>query len=194
MAYNRKRVRRRRRVEDATILDITELLRWCGLKPGIYERDWYPHGVHDVRRGSLRLVIDDAHVELRVSFAGEHVVKLESDKPHFGGRRWWLVCPLSGRRARKLYLFPDQPDFRHRKSVDPPFSYPTQRTSGLNRVLQQRDAVGLKRRSGELLGSGKPKGIHWKAYLRLIAKERRLDAEVTRIVLASVLPQTSEQT
>jgi hypothetical protein len=179
--------KKRRRIEDATILDITELLRWSGLKPGIYERDWYPHGVHDVRRGSLRLVIDDTHAELRVSFAGEHVVKLESDKPHFGGRRWWLICPLSGRRARKLYLFPDQREFLHRESVDPPFSYSTQRTSGLNRALQQRDGVSLKLRSGELLEAGKPKGMRWRTYLRLMAKERRLDKRVTAMILERVL-------
>src|SRR4051812_29005072 len=104
--------RRLRRVEYATVLDLGELTAWGWLTAGVYEKDWYPHGVHDPRRGWLRLVIDNAHSELRVSFAGDHVIKLESDAPPFGGRRWWLVCPLTGRRARKLYLFPDQGEFR----------------------------------------------------------------------------------
>jgi hypothetical protein len=188
MAYNRKRVRRRRRVEDATILDITELLRWGGLKPGTYERDWYPHGVHDLRRGSLRLAIDGVRSELHVSFAGDHVVKLESDTPPFGGRRWWLVCPLTGRRARKLYFFPDQSGFRHRRAVDPPFLYSSQRTSGLNRALQQRDAAARRLQGGALLVSGKPLGMRWKTYFRYVAKARRLEQAVTAAILQKVLP------
>jgi hypothetical protein len=39
-------------------------------------------------------------------------VGLTTTRPHFGGRRWWFVCPLGvdgrpcGRRVGKLYLPP----------------------------------------------------------------------------------------
>jgi hypothetical protein len=33
-------------------------------------------------------------------------IQLETTQPHFGGLRWWFVCPLSGRRAQVLYLPP----------------------------------------------------------------------------------------
>lgn len=184
----RKKRRRLRRVEDATVLDISELRRWGWLVVGIHERDWYPHGAHDSRRGSLRLAIDDAHAELNVSFAGNHTIKLESDTPPFGGRRWWLVCPLTGRRARKVFLFRDEREFLCREAVNPPFSFPSQRTSGLNRALQRRDAVALKLRSGHLLESGKPRGMRWKTYLRYLAKERRLETQVTALILGKILP------
>lgn len=180
--------RRLRRVEDATVLDLGELRRWGWLKAGVYERDWFPHGAHDSRRGSLRLAIDDTRSELHVSLAGEYVIKLESDTPPFGGLRWWLVCPLTGKRARKLYLFPvsDRRGFCHRTAV--PFSYPTQRTSGLNRALQQRNAAARKLQDGALLASGKPIGMRWKTYFRHVAKARRLEQEVTTAILEKVLP------
>lgn len=183
-----KNTRRLRRVEDATILDIADLRKWGWLTAGVYERDWYPHGAHDVRRGALRLVIDDAHAELRVSLAGHHVIKLESETPYFGGRRWWLVCPITGRHARKLYFFPDQKDFRSREALNPKFLYLIQRTSGLNRVFEQRNALALKLNSATPTASGKPRGMRWKTYLKHLAKHRRLEKQMTALILEKVLP------
>jgi hypothetical protein len=40
----------------------------------------------------------------------EYPVHLTTTRPHYGGTRWWFLCPLSrygrpcGRRVRKLYL------------------------------------------------------------------------------------------
>jgi hypothetical protein len=34
----------------------------------------------------------------------DYRVQLETTRPHYGGVRWWFICPLSGRRARVLYL------------------------------------------------------------------------------------------
>ena len=34
----------------------------------------------------------------------DYRVQLETTRPNYGGLRWWFVCPLSGRRARVLYL------------------------------------------------------------------------------------------
>ena len=34
------------------------------------------------------------------------MVRLVSTRPNYGGRRWWFVCPLVGRRVAKLYLPP----------------------------------------------------------------------------------------
>lgn len=51
--------------------------------------------------------------ELRLSYTRgsepdrEHVrqtVRLTYTTPNYGGRRWWMVCPYSGRRVGKLYL------------------------------------------------------------------------------------------
>ena len=33
----------------------------------------------------------------------DHRIQLTSTKPHLGGMRWWLVCPICGKRVCKLY-------------------------------------------------------------------------------------------
>ena len=52
---------------------------------------------------------DDPWLRLRYNADGERVdcmVRLVSTRPNYGGRRWWFVCPLVGRRVAKLYLPP----------------------------------------------------------------------------------------
>src|ERR1700690_1949778 len=34
----------------------------------------------------------------------DYWISLETTPQPFGGRRWWFVCPRTGRRAGKLYL------------------------------------------------------------------------------------------
>ena len=34
----------------------------------------------------------------------DYWIQLETTAQPFGGRRWWFVCPRTGRRATKLYL------------------------------------------------------------------------------------------
>ena len=46
-------------------------------------------------------------LRLRYCVGGERVdcmVRLVTTRPNYGGRRWWFLCPLNGRRAVKLYL------------------------------------------------------------------------------------------
>ena len=42
----------------------------------------------------------------------DYWVQLETTPQPFGGRRWWFVCPRTGRRAAKLYL-PTAPSPSH---------------------------------------------------------------------------------
>jgi len=39
-------------------------------------------------------------------------IHLAATRPHFGGRRWWFLCPSTNRRLRKLYLPPGRRRFR----------------------------------------------------------------------------------
>jgi hypothetical protein len=40
-------------------------------------------------------------------------VYLAPTRPHFGGQRWWFVCPHLNRRVRKLYVPPAAVTFGH---------------------------------------------------------------------------------
>lgn len=45
----------------------------------------------------------------------DDTILLVPTRPHFGGRRWWFICPACGGRARKLFLPPSRPNFRCRR-------------------------------------------------------------------------------
>jgi hypothetical protein len=34
----------------------------------------------------------------------DYRVRLETTRPHYGGLRWWFLCPVTGRRVGVLYL------------------------------------------------------------------------------------------
>ncbi len=97
----------------------------------------------------------------------------------FGGVRWYMVCPVSGRRASKLYLFPGLTQFVHREAIRPRPTYAIQRKSGLDKIIQQR--WGIRHRLGcgdwdDLSGViwDKPKGMHWSTFKRYQQRDREL--------------------
>ena len=81
--------------------------RMGGLWGWTYEGDERPHAIVGYEADLTEP--DDPWLRLRYSVNGERVdciVRLVSTRPNYGGRRWWLLCPLVGRRAAKLYLPP----------------------------------------------------------------------------------------
>jgi hypothetical protein len=106
-------------VEQGLTLDLGQLARkgcfksWYSGRVGWSEggNETASLGFHVLPEGgglvlwlSYRVVGRQQDVEVRVP--------LETTRPHFGGVRWWFVCPLAvngracGRRAGKLYLPP----------------------------------------------------------------------------------------
>lgn len=61
-------------------------------------------------------------------------VRLTTTRPHYGGRRWWFVCPLSERRCGKLHLPPGAGTFAARQTWR--LSYASQRTAPLERARE----------------------------------------------------------
>ena len=47
-----------------------------------------------------------------------YTVTLVSTVPHYGGRRWWFICPIKKTRVAKLYLPPGATRFGSRKAHD----------------------------------------------------------------------------
>jgi hypothetical protein len=45
-----------------------------------------------------------------------YTVTLVSTVPHYGGRRWWFICPIKKIRVAKLYLPPGATTFASRKA------------------------------------------------------------------------------
>jgi hypothetical protein len=114
---------RKTTVEAGLILDIKKLVAMGALVPGAY------------RRGSLTCGCDSSEFEyeselrqdgtgslfLRCVGPGQqfcHWVSLRSTVPHYGGRRWWFICPIEKIRVSKLYLPPGATQFASRKAYD----------------------------------------------------------------------------
>ena len=109
----------------------------------------------------------------------ECVIRLETEPCRYGGRRWYFVCPYTGRRALKLYKWNGIEKFCHRDAIKPKPTYATQRVSGKDRIFDQRWAV--RRRLGDnisdLFGEPwKPKWMRWRTFERYAARDAELSA------------------
>jgi hypothetical protein len=96
----------------------------------------------------------------------DYSIELETSPQTFGGRRWWFLCPRTGRRATKLYLPNGELTFASRQAYG--LVYPCQREPAHERAW--RRVVKLQ---GKLGGTGglesdisKPKWMREATYER----------------------------
>ena len=109
----------------------------------------------------------------------ECVVRLSSVPLNYGGRRWYMHCPLTGRRALVLYKWHSIDRFCAREAIRPRPTYASQRTSGASRIIEQRWAI--RRKLGDnfsdLFGEPiKPKGMRRRTFERYCARDAQLAA------------------
>jgi len=170
-------------VEQAIRLDIDQMMR----------RGIIRVGRHVAWEMSLTLYDDDIDVKfesrarnawnswlrLRYSIAdywtGEQLeiddkMRLTTTQPHFGGLRWWFVCPRSNRRCRQLYLPLGGRHFWSRRAYR--LGYASQREDAYDRALRRARKLCLRLggdpADGEL--PARPKRMRWRTYDRIIAK------------------------
>src|SRR5579871_79745 len=51
--------------------------------------------------------------------AGTYSIELTTTPLYFGGKRWWMYCPSTRRRAAKLYRYECLGRFLHRTAIHP---------------------------------------------------------------------------
>ena len=100
----------------------------------------------------------------------DYPVRISSTPCHYGGHRYWFICPAQGcgRRVAKLYsgrIFA----CRHCYQL----AYPSQREASFERYRRRADKI--RERLGwaydpDLMEGNKPKGMHWQTYHRLVAE------------------------
>ncbi len=98
--------------------------------------------------GRLETVIDGNRGTARVqipAWAIDCTIRLEAVPQSFGGLYWYMRCPVSGKRARRVFLFRNDTSFRCRLSIDPPPNYASSRLSGRNFALQRINALRIAR-------------------------------------------------
>ena len=101
----------------------------------------------------------------------DYPVRLQTTSCHYGGVRYWFACPAvgCGRRVAVLYLGGKYFACRHCYRL----SYRSQRETDDDRLTRYADKIRnrLDWELGILNGHyGKPKGMHWLTYYRLVTK------------------------
>ena len=108
----------------------------------------------------------------------DYWIQLETTPQPFGGRRWWFVCPRTGRRAAKLYLPNGAVTFASRQAYR--LAYRCQREQPHDRAL--RRAFKLRGKLGADGGIGdyipKPKWMRWRTFDRAMARIERAEGVV----------------
>ena len=104
-------------------------------------------------------------------------IALTTTSLHFGGRRWWMLCPYTHRLVRKLYKFDGIEQFCARTAIRPLPTYASQRVSGICRIQAQRWAIRRKlgdEVTGLLDTPAKPKWMRRQTFERLAARDAEL--------------------
>jgi hypothetical protein len=181
-------------VEGSLTLDLSRLLRDGSLRPGhsvkgsvSWTRDPSGEPVASVgyeahlsdTTGRLRLlyqVTDNATGEAR---RHETTVTLVTVPQPFGGRRWWFLCPSTGRRVGKLHLPSGASTFASRKAYR--LAYRSQRQTPRDRALAQ--AFKRRRRLGDYGAIGnpidKPHGMRWRTFDRAVERIEAHEEQAT---------------
>ena len=175
-------------VEDCLTLDLAWLMRLGPIRQGHAgsgEIKWSRDG-NPLATGHFRLDLGEMempHLLLRYTVLlpdGTHKkvvqeIALASTEQHFGGRRWWMICPTTGKRARTLHLPPDGNRFASRKAWG--LAYRVERLNHFDRPFEK-----LFRAQRILGGSGRlgarverPKGMWRRTYACHCARIERHD-------------------
>lgn len=174
-------------VEDGLKLDLGRLIRrgWVvpgGWNFGILTWTTVPDKEHVASIGYEADLRDRAGAWLRLHYtmtdsdgsklARDYRVWLATTRPHFGGVRWWFVCPLTGTRAAKLYLPPGADRFASRRAYR--MSYESRRDKPLFRA-QAWEARIIRKLGGDYGHPNaptppRPKWMRWRTYGRLCAE------------------------
>jgi len=169
-------------LESALVLNLPKMQAQGVIGPqserwGIYA--WRDNDGNEIYRVDYRAQLYDAWGALYLTdTGGTYKIDLSSTPLHFGGRRWWLHCPITSRRALKLYRYAAIGKFCHRTAIRPLPTYASQRVSGLDRIMDRRWALRRKLRDeGDLFCPlQKPKWMRWHTFERYQAKDEHLEA------------------
>lgn len=166
-------------VEDCLSLDLAWLMRLGPLREGEAGSGDIKWSQDGNAIGTLRFRLDLRTTEtsqliLRYTIAtpgGERrpmrqAIALIALTQHFGGRRWWMRCPVTGERVRVLYLPPDGERFASREAWG--LAYRVERLSHFDRPFEKlfRAQRRLGGSQGLAAGLVRPKGMWQRTYAR----------------------------
>jgi len=130
-------------------------------------------------RDQLRRSDKASSIELNYSHRGKaysYSIRLDKTACHFGNYRHWWLCPSCSKRVAVLYCAGTYV-CRHCLSVP----YGSQLQQPIDRLFNRADAIRqrLGWQSGIAYGNqGRPKGMHFTTYYRLVNEHERVTAKI----------------
>lgn len=164
--------------EDYRAIDIRDWQRKNRLSPGYqFKTEWMQNGK---TIGGINVSVDNRLLKLSYSVSKpnsdeferlNYPVKLETTPCHFGGIRYWFICPAvgCGRRVAILYQADKYFCCRHCYQLVYKSQRQSKSTRGFSGASKVREKLGW---SGCIVSppEGKPKGMHWRTYINLLKK------------------------
>lgn len=185
--------------DSAKRIDLAWMLRQGLAQPGSVRTGRLSWTCNDRPAGNISSICDMADADNAVLELRFTASTCEADKrdyvqrvplsytvPHFGGRRWWMHCPISGERVGKLYCPNGYATFASRKARG--IAYQSQRSAPRDKPFEAlfRLQKRLGCREGWESPIRRPKGMWRRTYARHEERYWQLDRECG-IAMAGVM-------
>jgi hypothetical protein len=188
------RPRQRVRLEDGLKLDLNKLLGegfWPRINdPLIVSTRWTSN-----LRGELGTALITVQKQgedwgsLKIVLIGRLEQKLDliAEPRHFGGRQWYLRCPITRGKCSVVWLPPGASRFCSRQAWGKQVAYSTQFEAPFNRAISAREKV-KSRLIGDLDPCDwelppKPKWMRWHTYERLEEMYRLQQSKIDGVLV-----------
>jgi hypothetical protein len=169
-------------VEDSLTLDLVWLMRLGPIHHGQagsgnihWTADGNPAGSMqfrlDLRKTErARLTLHGFAVQNGRRKSVSQEITLMALPQHFGGYRWWMLCPVTGERVRTLHLPSGGDRFAGRKAWK--LAYRSERLDRFDRPFEKLFRMQRRLGRAEGLGAGLPrsKGMWRRTYARHLAR------------------------
>lgn len=184
-------------IEDGLVLSISALRRDGFLRRGWASGSLIWSTTHSKRRVAdigFERRIGEEEGTLRVFYtstiAGEttrsdYTIDMLATAQPLGGRRWWLICPLTGARCAKLYMPSGSTKFAARTAYRR-LAYRSQRAAPFDRACER--AWDLRHKLGDRHGAlgdsiEKPRWMRWRTFETKLARVRQAEAQADALLL-----------
>lgn len=180
--------------EDYRQIDIRRWQREDLLKPGNrFDTTWSRNSEKiaaisvKVDSGQLRLIYNHRNGNTVEWESLDYPVKLQTTPCNYGGVRYWFTCPANGCGKRVAILYSAGKYFACRHCYQ--LAYKSQHETKGDRG--HRGANKIRSKLGWQPGianppEGKPKGMYWRTYIRLMQKEVAYSNQVYADMLVTI--------
>ncbi len=176
-------------VEDCLTVDLARIMRLGAVRNGQVGSGELYWSIDGQRVASIQFRLDfrdtgNPHLILFFNSkqpSGERrpskqTIALTATEQHLGGKRWWLRCPVTGKRVRTLHLPPNGNRFASRDALG--LAYRVERLNHFDRPFEKMFRVQRRLGQPQAFGAGleRPKGMWRRTYARHV--ERLMAAEL----------------